>query len=165
MHKDLFNLFKSNLVGGPAIIFDRKQISGQTKIRHQPDGEVCKIIIGYDANSLYLGCMGESMPCGMFLRRSAENRFIRDYPNQISFIALQWLAHLEDTKGITIQHARVGGEKRLGDKNIPVDGFCKDTKTVYQMHGCYWHGCIKCYPNDRDVTIKSSWSYNKEYKH
>ena len=76
-HKDLFVLFKSNLVGGPAIIFDRKQVAGETTIRHHPDGEVCKKIIGYDANSLYLGCMGQQMPCGMFLRRRADNRFIR----------------------------------------------------------------------------------------
>ena len=163
-HKDLFSLFKSNLVGGPAIIFDRKQVAGQTNIRHHPNGEVCRKIIGYDANSLYLGCMGQQMPCGMFLRRRADNRFIREYPSQISFAALQWLAHLEETKGITIQHARRGGEKRIGDKNIPVDGFCKETNIIYQMHGCYWHGCIKCFPEDRDVKVEGKWSYDKKYK-
>ena len=74
------------------------------------------------------------------------------------------MAHLEDTQDITIQHARRGGEKRIGDKNIPVDGFCKENKTIYQMHGCFWHGCIKCFPEDRDVKVKDRWSYDKKYK-
>ena len=23
---------------------------------------------------------------------------------------------------------------------LKVDGYCEKTKTVYQFHGCYWHG-------------------------
>jgi hypothetical protein len=25
-------------------------------------------------------------------------------------------------------------------KRLPVDGFCKDTITVYEFQGCIWHG-------------------------
>ena len=39
--------------------------------------------------------------------------------------ASEWLAYTEDTEGILIQHARNGGEKRVGVKNIPVDGYCR----------------------------------------
>jgi ribosomal protein S20 len=46
-----------------------------------------------------------------------------------------------------IQHALNGGEKQiLGYK---VDGYCEETKTVYQFHGCFWHGCPKCFDSDR----------------
>ena len=30
-----------------------------------------------------------------------------------------------------------------------VDGFCKKTNTVYEFQGCFWHGCPRCYTEDR----------------
>ena len=38
-------------------------------------------------------------------------------------------------------------------KGAPVDRYCPETRTVFQYHGCYWHGCPKCYPDDRDKII------------
>jgi G:T-mismatch repair DNA endonuclease (very short patch repair protein) len=38
-----------------------------------------------------------------------------------------------------------------GEVNIcgaKVDGFNKETNTVYQFHGCFWHGCPDCYNDD-----------------
>ena len=26
-----------------------------------------------------------------------------------------------------------------------VDGWCAETRTAYQFHGCYFHGCRDCY--------------------
>ena len=40
-NSDLVHLFRDNLVGGPAIIFNRYQEAGVTKIRHNPDGKMC----------------------------------------------------------------------------------------------------------------------------
>ena len=31
-----------------------------------------------------------------------------------------------------------------GTKTYTVDGFDRETNTVYQFNGCYWHGCEKC---------------------
>ena len=28
----------------------------------------------------------------------------------------------------------------------PVDGYHPETNTVFQYHGCLWHGCRQCYP-------------------
>ena len=28
-----------------------------------------------------------------------------------------------------------------------VDGYCEKTLTIYQYHGCYFHGCKNCFPN------------------
>ena len=53
-------------------------------------------------------------------------------------------------KGQNIQHALNGGEKELtiDDKTYKVDGFCKETNTIYEFYGYFWHGCPKCYrPN------------------
>lgn len=30
-----------------------------------------------------------------------------------------------------------------------VDGYDEESKTVYEFQGCFHHGCIKCFPNNR----------------
>ena len=38
-------------------------------------------------------------------------------------------------------------------ERTPVDGYNHETKTVFQYHGCHWHGCRKCYPYNRNRII------------
>ena len=52
--------------------------------------------------------------------------------------ALQWLSYTAEKEGIHIQHARNGGEKRVGIYYL--DGYCEETHTAYEYQGCYWHG-------------------------
>ena len=36
------------------------------------------------------------------------------------------------------------------------DGFCKDTKTIFEFHGCWWHGCdcqLKRVKTDKDQQL------------
>ena len=61
-----------------------------------------------------------------------------------SKISMNWLKWIWDTQNIYIQHALNGGEHVI-PKVGKVDGFCKDTNTVYEFQGCFWHGCEKCY--------------------
>ena len=63
--------------------------------------------------------------------------------------SLRWLRWLE----IHIHHAACGhgGERYV--ENVTVDGYNHETKTVFQYHGCYWHGCRKCFPHDRNRII------------
>ena len=71
-----------------------------------------------------------------------------------SKIALQWL-YLEDLKlgGNRIKHTRNGGEQVLKIKGgrVTVDGYDPITKTVFEFHGCEYHGCKKCKPNARHM--------------
>jgi len=53
---------------------------------------------------------------------------------------LEWLSWLEISNHIEIQRAFNKGEKVIGSRQIPVDWFCEETKTIYQFFGCYWHG-------------------------
>ena len=63
--------------------------------------------------------------------------------------ALKWLVHRERTDGCTILHGR---KHRLPEiPHLSVDGFCPETKTVYEFMGCYFHGHT-C-QTFRDVTI------------
>ena len=68
-----------------------------------------------------------------------------------SLAALEWMTYLNQKTGRHIQHARNGGEHVIlyGAQTFYVDGYDQNTNTVYEFHGCFWHGCPKCYP-DRD---------------
>ena len=63
-----------------------------------------------------------------------------------------WLEHLSRQSGKHIHHHKCGhgGEKFI--KGHPVDGYLPETKTVFQFHGCHWHGCIQCFPNPEQRT-------------
>ena len=67
--------------------------------------------------------------------------------------SIQWLEYVAKHWNMTIHHAMSGhgGERWIGKR--PVDGYNHKRKLVLQYHGCYWHGCPKCYP-DRDKIIE-----------
>ncbi|CAH3194637.1 unnamed protein product [Porites evermanni] len=48
-----------------------------------------------------------------------------------------------------IRHVRNGGEQsvRTIANSYFVDGYDPLTRTVYEFHGCLYHGCPRCYPN------------------
>ncbi|KAG3129778.1 hypothetical protein PI126_g20806 [Phytophthora idaei] len=73
--KDIYSKMKANIAGGPSIIFNRYAKRNETKIR---GGKVCKKIIGYDANTLYLWALGNEMPCGRLTTVEAYDGIIDD---------------------------------------------------------------------------------------
>nr|XP_042900963.1 uncharacterized protein LOC122269882 [Parasteatoda tepidariorum] len=61
--------------------------------------------------------------------------------------AIRWLDFVASDQDITIEHALNGsGEIKIG--GVSVDGFCRQTNTIYQFHGCFYHGCPDCYEGD-----------------
>jgi hypothetical protein len=150
--KDLHTAVKQGIVGGPSIIFCRFQETGLTRLRAvtwkgepNPQAKLCGGVAGYDANALYLWCTMQDMPTGMFLRRRAPN-YKKDWGMCFSRVALDWLNYEAQTRGVTIHNQfDRGGEQRLGPRNRPVDGYAKSINTVFEFHGCYWHGhtCLK----------------------
>ena len=64
--KEAYEMLKEAVVGGPSLVFTRYHEVGVTKIRsHQiTEPRLCKNIVGYDANALYLSTMLRDMPCG-----------------------------------------------------------------------------------------------------
>ena len=147
-NKDAHKLVKDNIVGGPAIIFHRYHEKGITKIRG--GGELCRSIVGYDANALYLWALMQDMPTGWYVRRREENKFRPQQAQPYGQMAAQWLTSVSFTTGHTIRHQSNGREKRVG--KLLVDGWCAETRTAYQFHGCYFHGCSNCYgPQDTNA--------------
>ena len=67
-----------------------------------------------------------------------------------SVVSIAWLDYISKKNNIKIQHALEGGEKVIKciNNKLKVDGFCESTNTVYEFHGCFWHGCPDCYKPD-----------------
>ena len=66
-----------------------------------------------------------------------------------------WIEYESKQRGIHIHHPACGhrGERMIA--NYLVDGYHHESKTVFQYHGCYFHGCSACYPSphEREVAI------------
>ena len=64
--KEAYEMLKEAVVGGPSLVFTRYHEVGVTKIKSHRIAEprLCKNIVGYDANALYLSTMLRDMPCG-----------------------------------------------------------------------------------------------------
>ena len=78
--------------------------------------------------------------------------------------SLCWLEKESAFRKIHIHHAVCGhgGERYV--ESAPVDGYNHETKTVFQYHGCYWHGCRKCFPHDRNRIITHNQTREERFK-
>ena len=67
--------------------------------------------------------------------------------------SLRWLEQEAKRRKIHIHHATCGHGGERWVERAPVDGYNHETRTVFQYHGCHWHGCRKCYSNDRNKIV------------
>ena len=65
---EAYEMLTTGMIGGPSIVFCRHAEAGVSKIRshiyREEDSKTCRSVQGLDANSLYLFCSGQEMPCG-----------------------------------------------------------------------------------------------------
>ena len=65
---EAYEMLTTGMIGGPSIVFCRHAEAGVSKIRshiyREEDAKICRSVQGLDANSLYLFCSGQEMPCG-----------------------------------------------------------------------------------------------------
>ena len=121
-------------------------------------------------------CITIASACNMAYRKNwmPENQIaiqpVRGWrtQNNQSHAALTWLYWEE--KQLTrsnllprIAHVRNKGERRIkdGNKSFLVDGYDEQTRTVYEFQGCFYHGCITCFPNRG---MKHPYHMNKTMK-
>ena len=64
--KDLHEKIRSEMTGGPSIVFTRKAVVDKTFIRRS--NNICKTIVGIDASQLYPFSMCQAMPTGLYTR-------------------------------------------------------------------------------------------------
>ena len=151
-NKEIYQLFKENIVGGLSIIFNRYHEAGKTVIRNNPN-KPCQKVTGYDANALYLWAIGQNSPAGYPLIHCQEKYFMHEFP-QFAAGCSDWIDWLIQERNIVIQSAFHGGERKIG--SYRVDCFCSELDTVFEFYGDYWHAHPDQFPNENALhpTIK-----------
>ncbi|PVD28864.1 hypothetical protein C0Q70_11459 [Pomacea canaliculata] len=122
--KDIHSLLRDNITGGPSIIFHRNHEKSQTCIRNNLSKPV-QSIEGFDANALYLWALCQNMPTEHPIIRKKDNNFKGEKRDVYGQKCREWL-------------------EWLGKRRIRVDGWDSETQTVYQFHGCLFHGHENC---------------------
>jgi len=76
----------------------------------------------------------------------------------------QWLKYLMHRDNIHINHACNGGEVTRGKYFL--DGYDTTNNTIYEFHGCFWHGCLVChYPHTwNSVKQQTMYTLNEATK-
>ena len=71
----------------------------------------------------------------------------KDQQSGLGRLYLKWRDETEFDGDLMYMNKHGEGEKRIRIKsvNAKVDGFDPVTKTIVQVHGCFWHGHDKCY--------------------
>ena len=77
------------------------------------------------------------MPMGWYTRRREEIDFRPESAQLYGQMAAEWLTWESERSGRVIGHQINSREKRIG--KLLVDGWCSETKTADQCHGCFFH--------------------------
>jgi hypothetical protein len=88
------------------------------------------------------------------------------YPkNTVSFKSIKWLEKKSREIGRHIHHARCGhgGEREIAAELV--DGYDPMQKTVFQFHGCYFHGCPShCKRDNQSELYENTMKRDKKIK-
>lgn len=94
--KEVYSMMKENIAGGPAIIYCRYAKAFETYVRsinhkgqNNEIAKLCRKIIGYDANALYLWALGNDMPCGRLTKEETYDGIVEDFQTGKVFGFLQ----------------------------------------------------------------------------
>jgi len=81
-----------------------------------------------------------------------------------SKICIEWLETIMKNENIFIQHGNNGGEITIksNKKLFKFDGYCKETNTVYEFMGDFYHGNPKLY-NQNDINPVNKKTFGELY--
>ena len=90
-------------------------------------------------------CPEEKIKKPLTKYEEAFNSFIKTSPQ-----CHEWLEKEEKRLGFHIHHASCGhgGERCI--LGSPVDGYEPKSRTVFEFHGCFYHGCPRCVKTKRN---------------
>ncbi len=142
-HKEdeyLYKTVKTEICGGPSIVFKRHHKVGETHLRGTPS-KVCGSIVGYEANALYLWAIGQPMQTTSYGVITSHNDVLRvDTVRRERYLKMfEWMDYVAKRDNLTICHKlNTGSEKKVGPYFL--DGYCQSNHTAYEYFGCYVHG-------------------------
>ena len=162
--RDLLNKIREDMVGGPSIVFTRKAIAGETKIRYTDN--LCKTIVGIDASQLYPFSMCQEMPTGLYTRWEIDTEKKKFIPiqNRRRRFENMVMDHLQNTRSdCKIQSIYTTGNLHKID-NFSVDGFCGHCNTVFEAMGCFYHGCdCQMVKKEANANIVKRWHERRKF--
>ena len=139
--KDLLEKIREDMVGGPSIVFTRKAVVGQTRIRSSSN--TCKSIVGIDASQLYPYAMCQPMPTGLYTRWefNADLQRFKPRSNKTRSFENMVMAFFHNSRPErNIESFYTTGTQRKIDC-FSVDGFCSHCDTIFEALGCFYHFC------------------------
>jgi hypothetical protein len=84
---------------------------------------------------------------------------IKCNPMSYSKSQIKWLTFINPS----IQHAENGGEYCIPKTKYKADGYFKETNTIYEFHGDYWHGNPTIYDKDK-MNMVSKKTFGELYQ-
>ena len=139
--KDLLQNILEDMVGGPSIVFTRKAMVDEIFVRNS--GNICKSIVGIDANQLYPYSMCQPMPTGLYTRweyDAESNRFkpLQNKSRNFENMVMSYFRRQRPDCKIEIFYT-TGTQKKIDC--FKVDGFCAHCNTVFAAMGCFYNYC------------------------
>ena len=136
--KDLGEKIREDMLGGPCIVFTRKAVVDETFIRKSTN--LCKSIVGIDANQLYPNSMCQPMPTGLYTRWNYDTEFM-PRQNKTRSCEKMDLSCFQQTR----PKCKIGSNVTTGRQKkidcFSVDGIGQHCNTVIEAMGCYFQYC------------------------
>lgn len=98
-------------------------------------------------------------PCYLLADKGGSCKYCNKH---FSKSQIQWLDFLSKFYNIAIQHALNKGEFKIPNTNFYADGYCKETNTVYEFHGDFWHGNPNIY-DSKSLNKRTNCTFGKLY--
>lgn len=152
--RSVYDLASESVVGGPALVWKRYAEKNKSTIRNGQN--LCKSILGLDANALYLLCLSQLMPCSYpvsWESNDGNNFHIKvQIPPWTSVAEIEYCFCIQHfTEDPNLRHVYNYGQTTFGFKKYRPDAYSARDNTVYHFFGCYWHFCLKCANGKRRV--------------
>lgn len=77
---------------------------------------------------------------------------------------IDWINDVMKKENIFIQHALNGDEVQIPGTKYKVDGFCKETNTIYEFMGGLFHSDPRVYRNQNEThPLKKTYTHKQIY--
>ncbi len=77
---------------------------------------------------------------------------------------IEWLNFIINKLNIDIQHNDNIGEFKILNSRYYADGYHKNTNTIFEYQGCFYHGCYECYPNRNAINKIMKKTFKELYE-
>ena len=64
---------------------------------------------------------------------------------------IEWIEFIINKLKLDIEYKNNTGEYKILDSRYHADGYHRDSNTILEFQGCFYHGCYECFPNRNDM--------------